>query len=46
MKRLNKRAMPPRFGRKLSPKQAELATHICLDCGALQALLAACWSPD
>ena len=34
VKRLNKRPMPPRFGRKLSPKQAELATHICLDCGA------------
>ena len=33
MKRLNKRPMPPRFGRKLSPKQLELASHICLDCG-------------
>ena len=34
VKKLNKRPMPPRFGRKLSPKQAELASHICLDCGA------------
>ena len=33
VKRLNKRPMPPRFGRKLSPKQMELASHICLDCG-------------
>ena len=33
MKRLNKRPMPPRFGKKLSPKQMELASHICLDCG-------------
>ena len=33
VKRLNKRPMPPRFGKKLSPKQLELASHICLDCG-------------
>ena len=39
VKRLNKRPMPPRFGRKLSPKQAELASHICLDCGEHAAYL-------
>jgi len=33
VKALSKRPAPPRFGRKLSPKQRERATHICLDCG-------------
>ncbi|CAD7699847.1 unnamed protein product [Ostreobium quekettii] len=33
VKRLPKRKAPPRFGRKLSPGQLELATHICVDCG-------------
>jgi rubredoxin len=33
VKRLPKRPAPPRFGRKLTAKQKELATHICVDCG-------------
>lgn len=33
VKRLPKKAAPPRFGRKLTAKQRELATHICVDCG-------------
>jgi len=33
VKRLNKRPAPPRFGRKLTEKQKERATHICVDCG-------------
>jgi hypothetical protein len=33
VKRLPKKPAPPRFGRKLTSKQLELATHICVDCG-------------
>merc|ERR1712032_87369 len=33
VKKLAKRPAPQRFGRKLSAKQKERATHICLDCG-------------
>jgi hypothetical protein len=33
VKRLPKRPMPPRFGRKLTAAQRENATHICVDCG-------------
>lgn len=33
VKRLPKKPAPPRFGRKLTAKQRELATHICVDCG-------------
>lgn len=33
VKRLNKRPAPARFGRKLTAKQKEFATHICIDCG-------------
>jgi len=33
VKGLQKRKNPARFGRKLSAKQKETATHICLDCG-------------
>lgn len=33
VKRLPKRPAPPRFGRKLTSKQRELATHVCVDCG-------------
>lgn len=33
VKRLPKKAAPPRFGRKLTARQKELATHICVDCG-------------
>jgi len=33
VKRLPKKPAPPRFGRKLTAKQKELATHICVDCG-------------
>lgn len=33
VKRLPKKPMPPRFGRKLTAAQKELATHICVDCG-------------
>jgi hypothetical protein len=32
VKRLPKKPAPPRFGRKLTAKQQELATHICVDC--------------
>ena len=33
VKRLAKRPIPPRFGRRLTPTQKEKATHICVDCG-------------
>jgi len=33
VKRLNKRPIPPKFGRRLSEAQKERATHICIDCG-------------
>ena len=33
VKRLNKKPAPARFGRKLTAKQKEFATHICIDCG-------------
>lgn len=33
VKRLAKRPIPPRFGRRLTPAQKERATHICVDCG-------------
>jgi hypothetical protein len=33
VKRLPKKPAPPRFGRKLTARQLELATHICVDCG-------------
>ena len=33
VKRLPKKPAPPRFGRKLTAKQLDLATHICVDCG-------------
>jgi rubredoxin len=33
VKRLPKRPAPPRFGRKLTARQRELASHICVDCG-------------
>eukprot|EP00877_Chromochloris_zofingiensis_P006388 jgi/Chrzof1/2001/Cz10g29090.t1 len=33
VKRLPKKPAPPRFGRKLTAKQQELASHICVDCG-------------
>lgn len=33
VKRLPKKAAPPRFGRKLTANQRDLATHICVDCG-------------
>lgn len=33
VKRLPKKPAPPRFGRKLTARQQELATHICVDCG-------------
>eukprot|EP00882_Tetradesmus_deserticola_P005214 GHRQ01005491.1.p1 GENE.GHRQ01005491.1~~GHRQ01005491.1.p1 ORF type:complete len:232 (+),score=95.78 GHRQ01005491.1:69-764(+) len=33
VKRLPKKAAPPRFGRKLTARQQELASHICVDCG-------------
>lgn len=33
VKRLPKKPAPPRFGRKLTAKQKELASHICVDCG-------------
>ena len=29
----NKLPAPPRFGKSLSKRQLETATHICLDCG-------------
>ena len=33
VKRLAKRPIPPRFGRRLTPSQKDKATHICVDCG-------------
>ena len=33
VKRLNKRPAPEKFGRKLTEKQKERATHLCIDCG-------------
>ena len=33
VKRLAKRPIPPRFGRRLTPTQKDKATHICVDCG-------------
>lgn len=33
VKRLPKKPAPPRFGCKLTARQLELATHICVDCG-------------
>lgn len=33
VKRLPKKAAPPRFGRKLTEGQKALATHVCVDCG-------------
>jgi len=33
VKRLPKKPTPPRFGRKLTAAQKDLATHICVDCG-------------
>lgn len=36
VKRLPKKAAPPRFGRKLTARQRELASHICVDCGERQ----------
>lgn len=33
VKRLAKRPIPPRFGRRLTPAQKDRATHICVDCG-------------
>lgn len=33
VKRLPKKPAPARFGRKLTPAQQALATHICVDCG-------------
>jgi hypothetical protein len=33
VKRLPKKSAPPRFGRKLTAGQQELASHICVDCG-------------
>eukprot|EP00879_Flechtneria_rotunda_P005359 GHRR01005646.1.p1 GENE.GHRR01005646.1~~GHRR01005646.1.p1 ORF type:complete len:210 (+),score=72.94 GHRR01005646.1:248-877(+) len=33
VKRLPKKPAPPRFGKKLTARQRELATHICVDCG-------------
>jgi len=38
IKRLNSRPAPKRFGRKLSAKQKERATHICIDCGYIYTL--------
>ena len=37
VKRLPKKPAPKRFGRSLSAKQKELATHICVDCGWIYA---------
>ena len=37
VKRLPKKAAPKRFGRSLTAKQKELATHICVDCGWIYA---------
>lgn len=33
VKRLPKKPAPARFGRKLTARQQELASHICVDCG-------------
>ncbi|MEW5299392.1 MAG: hypothetical protein WDW36_002412 [Sanguina aurantia] len=33
VKRLPKKAAPPRFGRKLTAGQLDLASHVCVDCG-------------
>nr|XP_043630376.1 uncharacterized protein LOC122601697 [Erigeron canadensis] len=38
VKRLPKRPIPPRFGRKLTDAQKARATHICLDCGFIYTL--------
>jgi len=38
VKRLPKRPSPPRFGKKLSEKQKERASHICVDCGYVYTL--------
>jgi len=38
VKRLPKRNLPTRFGRKLSAAARKRATHICLDCGYIYAL--------
>ena len=40
VKRLKARPSPPRFGRKLTAAQKSRATHICLDCGFICALVA------
>ncbi|GMH36572.1 hypothetical protein BSKO_04440 [Bryopsis sp. KO-2023] len=37
VKRLPKRPAPPKFGRKLTARQRELASHICVDCGYIYA---------
>lgn len=37
VKRLPKRKAPPKFGRKLTARQRELASHICVDCGYIYA---------
>ncbi len=37
VKRLPKKPAPKRFGRSLTAKQKELATHICVDCGWIYA---------
>ena len=38
VRRLPKKAAPPRFGKSLTPTQREQATHICLDCGYVYCL--------
>eukprot|EP00270_Netrium_digitus_P009899 TRINITY_DN303_c0_g1_i3.p1 TRINITY_DN303_c0_g1~~TRINITY_DN303_c0_g1_i3.p1 ORF type:complete len:277 (+),score=53.49 TRINITY_DN303_c0_g1_i3:47-832(+) len=38
VKTLKKRAMPSRFGRKLTDAQKARATHVCLDCGFIYTL--------
>ena len=38
VKRLPKRNLPTRFGRKLSAAAKARATHICLDCGYIYTL--------
>lgn len=48
VKRLPKKPAPPRFGRKLTPRQRELASHICVGecCGSKELLVylcAHCW---
>lgn len=37
VKRLPKRPAPAKFGRKLTARQRELASHICVDCGYIYA---------